>query len=103
MKLSDPKYIGGVGTSAAGIRAIEELVLQLAREMDAAFLLFLIYPEKGPMISSSTGWEQLSQMRCRLAIDQDPVRKGTIYLAAPDENILLDKWSSRGAKMQRCN
>ena len=42
-----PKFIVVIGTSAGGIRALEELVMQLKPEMDAAFFVVLHLSRKG--------------------------------------------------------
>ena len=43
----EPKFIVVIGTSAGGIRAIEELVMQLNEEMDASFFVVQHLSRKG--------------------------------------------------------
>ena len=42
-----PKFIVVIGTSAGGVRALEQLVVQLTPEMDAAFFIVLHLARKG--------------------------------------------------------
>ncbi len=43
----EPKFLVVIGTSAGGIRALEELLMQLKPEMDAAFFIVLHLSRKG--------------------------------------------------------
>jgi two-component system chemotaxis response regulator CheB len=88
---SEPKYIVVVGTSAGGIRAIEELVLQLTPEMDAAFFVVLHLSRKGIGDLLFHRLQQLSPLPCRVAVNDEKIHKGVIYLAPPDEHMILDK------------
>ena len=45
--IDEPKFIVVIGTSAGGIRALEELVMQPTPEMDAAFFIVLHLSRKG--------------------------------------------------------
>ncbi|MFL5808485.1 MAG: chemotaxis protein CheB, partial [Flavisolibacter sp.] len=78
-------------TSAGGIRAIEELVLQLTPEMDAAFFIVLHLSRKGIGELLFHRLQQLSPLPCRIAINHEPIKRGTIYLAPPDEHMILAK------------
>ena len=44
---SSPKFIVVIGTSTGGVHALEELIVQLTPEMDAAFFIVLHLARKG--------------------------------------------------------
>jgi two-component system chemotaxis response regulator CheB len=87
----EPKFIVVIGTSAGGIRALEELVTQLTPEMDAAFFIVLHLSRKGigkylfRRLQESTGLE------CRLAENGEPIKRGVVYIAPPDEHMLVTR------------
>jgi len=88
---SEPKYIVVVGTSAGGIRAIEELVLQLTAEMDAAFFIVLHLSRKGIGDLLFHRLQQLAPLPCRVGVHDEEIQKSIIYLAPPDEHMLVHK------------
>jgi two-component system, chemotaxis family, protein-glutamate methylesterase/glutaminase len=86
---NEPKFMVVVGTSAGGIRAIEELVMQLKPEMDAAFFIVIHLSRKGVGDVLFQRMQQHSQLPCRVARDGEPIQKATIYIAPPDNHMLL--------------
>lgn len=86
----EPKFMVVIGTSAGGIRAIEELVMQLNPQMDAAFFIVIHLSRKGVGDVLFHRMQQHSQLPCRVAVNGEPVKKGTVYLASPDNHLLLD-------------
>lgn len=88
---TEPKFMVVIGTSAGGIRALEELIMQLQPGLDAAFFVVLHLSRKGIGDILFQRLEQLSALPCKLATQGEPIRKGTIYLAPPDYHLLLDK------------
>jgi len=87
----EPKFIVVIGTSAGGIRALEELVMQLKPEMDAAFFVVLHLSRKGVGDVLFQRLQQHSVLSCKVAVHDEPIKKGTIYLAPPDHHLLIDK------------
>ena len=87
----EPKFIVVIGTSAGGIRALEELVMQLKPEMDAAFFVVLHLSRKGVGDVLFQRLQQHSVLPCKVAVHEEPIKKGTIYLAPPDHHLLIDK------------
>jgi len=86
-----PKFMVVIGTSAGGIRALEELVMQLKPEMDAAFFVVLHLSRKGVGDVLFQRLQQYSALPCRVAVNDEPIKKGTVFLAPPDHHLLLDK------------
>jgi two-component system chemotaxis response regulator CheB len=87
----EAKFIVVIGTSAGGIRALEELVMQLRPEMDAAFFVVLHLSRKGVGDVLFQRLQQHSVLPCKVAVNEDLIKKGTIYLAPPDHHLLIDK------------
>jgi two-component system chemotaxis response regulator CheB len=86
-----PKFIVVIGTSAGGIRALEELVMQLDAEMDAAFFVVLHLSRKGVCDVLFQRLQQHSVLRCKLAVHGEAIKKSVVYLAPPDYHLLVDK------------
>jgi two-component system chemotaxis response regulator CheB len=89
--MEQPKFIVVIGTSAGGIRALEELVMQLTPELNAAFLVVLHLSRKGVGDVLFQRLQQHSTLPCRVAVDGEPLIKGIVYLAPPDNHMLVDK------------
>lgn len=86
---SSPKFFVVIGTSAGGIRALEELVVQLTPEMDAAFFIVLHLSRKGVGDILFHRLQQRSPLPCKVGVDQELIERGTIYIAPPDEHMLI--------------
>lgn len=55
----EPKFVIVIGTSAGGIRALEEVMMQLQPEMDAAFFVVLHLSQRGRRCSFSAATSTL--------------------------------------------
>ena len=89
--IEEPKFIVVVGTSAGGIKALEELVIQLTPEMDAAFFIVLHLSRKGIGKYLFQRLQENTNLVCRMAQNDEPIRKGVIYIAPPDEHMLVTR------------
>ena len=89
MELTAPKFIVVIGTSSGGIRALEELAMQLTPEMDAAFFIVLHLSRKGVGDLLFHRLQSYTTLPCKVAEDNEPINKGTIYLAPPDYHMLI--------------
>jgi two-component system chemotaxis response regulator CheB len=85
----EAKFMVVVGTSAGGVRAIEELVMQLKPEMDAAFFVVIHLSRKGVGDVLFQRMKQLSVLPCKVATGGEPIKKGNIYIAPPDNHMLI--------------
>jgi two-component system chemotaxis response regulator CheB len=84
-----PKFIVVIGTSAGGLSALEELFMQLTTDLDAAFFVVLHLSRK---VSSDELFQRLGKssiLPCVVAINNEPIERGRIYLAPPDHHMLL--------------
>ena len=84
-----PAFIIVIGTSAGGIKAIEKIVGQFNPDMDAA--IFVVHH-----LSKSNGEEFLVErfqkataLKCELGKEGTKIKKGTIYIAPPNEHLLV--------------
>jgi two-component system chemotaxis response regulator CheB len=100
----DPKFIVVIGTSAGGIRALEEIVMQLTPEMDAAFLVVLHLSRKGVGDVLFQRLRQHAKLPCTVASNGEQIKRGVIYLAPPDNHMLVAEGQTvvgRGAHENR--
>jgi two-component system chemotaxis response regulator CheB len=88
---SSPKFYVVIGTSAGGIRALEELLLQLTPTMDAAFFIVMHLSRKGIGEILFQRLRQTSLLPCRVGINNQQIERGVIYIAPPDKHMLLSK------------
>ncbi|GEO11972.1 chemotaxis protein CheB [Segetibacter aerophilus] len=86
-----PKFIVVAGTSAGGIRAVEELVMQLTPGMDAAFFVVLHLSRKGIGEFLFQRLQKSTSLICKVANDGEAIEKGVIYLARPDNHLLVSQ------------
>jgi two-component system chemotaxis response regulator CheB len=86
-----PKFIVVAGTSAGGIRALEELVMQLTPEMDAAFFMVLHLSRKGIGEFLFQRLSNHTSLTCKVATNGEPIERGVIYIAPPDNHLLVSK------------
>jgi two-component system chemotaxis response regulator CheB len=89
--IDEPKFIVVIGTSAGGIKALEELVMQLTPDMDAAFFIVLHLSRKGIGKYLFQRLQDNTNLVCRLGKNGEPIKKGHIYLAPPDEHLLVSR------------
>jgi two-component system chemotaxis response regulator CheB len=89
--MQHPKFIVVIGTSAGGIRALEELVMQLSPELDAAYFIVLHLSRKGVGDILFQRLQQHSPLPCRAGIHGEPIERGRIYIAPPDHHLLINK------------
>lgn len=89
--IDEPKFMVCVGTSAGGIRALEEFVTQLDPAIDAAFFLVLHLSRKGIGNYLFQRLQESTTLQCGIGKNGEPIRKGHIYIAPPDEHMILAK------------
>jgi two-component system chemotaxis response regulator CheB len=89
--MSNPKYIVCVGTSAGGIRAVEEFVMQLTPDMNAAFFIVLHLSRKGIGEFLFQRLQNSSTLKCKVAENGEAIERGVIYIAPPDNHFLFQE------------
>ena len=89
--MQSPKFVVVIGTSSGGIRALEELVMQLSPDQDAAYFIVLHLSRKGVGEVLFQRLQQHSPLPCRIGIDGETIERGRIYIAPPDHHMLLTR------------
>jgi two-component system chemotaxis response regulator CheB len=77
-----------MGTSAGGFEALKRLVPQFPRDFDAAILL-VIHTGPGRTNFVADLLNPLTPLTVSLARHDEPVEKGRIYVAPPDQHMLV--------------
>jgi two-component system, chemotaxis family, protein-glutamate methylesterase/glutaminase len=87
--MEKPKFIVVIGTSAGGVAALSELVGQLSPQMDAAF--FVVMHLSNTAISDFLvhRLQPLTSLKCVVAKDATSIKRGHIYLAPPNQHLIL--------------
>jgi two-component system chemotaxis response regulator CheB len=87
-----PTFIIVIGASAGGLNALTELVAQLDTEIDAAIFIVLHLSRKGISDFLVHQLQKNTSLRCEIAIDQKPIEKGCIYVALPNQHLLVKEY-----------
>ncbi len=91
-----------VGTSAGGVDALQQLVSQLPRELDATLLVVMHLGAE-----SRSALADILQRRTPRPVtapdDGEPLRRGHIYVARPDHHLLLEPGRIRVTRGPREN
>ncbi len=91
-----------VGASAGGLGAFETLISQLPSDFPAAICIVWHispnYPSLLPQILA-----RVSPLPIAHAVDQEPIKKGRIYIAPPDHHLLVESGIIRLSRGPREN
>ena len=88
MPESNP-FIVTVGASAGGLNAIGEIVSQLPRDINAGIFVVLHLSKAAMSDILLSRIQKNSALPCKIAEHREPIRKGQIYIAAPDTHLLV--------------
>jgi two-component system chemotaxis response regulator CheB len=91
MAMNHPKFIVVIGTSAGGFAALGELVNQLDKDMDAAFFIVMHLSRTAISDYLVQRLQPQTQLSCLVAKDAMPIEKGRIYIAPPNEHLIVIK------------
>lgn len=86
---SPPKHIIVVGASAGGLDALGEMVRHLQKGLDAAYCIVLHLSRKGIGDFVVHRLSQVCSMPCSLAKDGDPIEQDHLYVARPNQHMLV--------------
>lgn len=86
-----PKYIVVIGTSAGGANALIELVSQLTPEMDAAYFIVMHLSKTSISNYLINRLQPHTSLPISAAKDAEPIEKGRVYMATPNEHLILIK------------
>lgn len=87
--LSHPKFLVVIGASAGGLNALSEMVQSFDPESDAAYCIVLHLSRKGIGDFVVHRLSRVTKMNCSLAVNGAPVKKGHIYIARPNQHLLV--------------
>jgi two-component system, chemotaxis family, protein-glutamate methylesterase/glutaminase len=78
-----------VGASAGGVEALSQLVRHLPADLPAAIFVVLHVPAHSPSLLPQI-LNRSRTLPATHATDAEPIRKGRIYVAPPDQHLLLE-------------
>ncbi|CAM4309382.1 chemotaxis protein CheB [Gillisia hiemivivida] len=86
-----PKFIIVVGTSAGGMNALIEFVSQLKENIDAAFFIVMHLSRTSISDFLVHRLQPHTSLKCEVAKEDAKIEKGHIYVAAPNQHLLVKK------------
>ncbi len=86
-----PKFIIVVGTSAGGMNALIELISQLTENIDAAFFIVMHLSRTSISDFLVHRLQPHTLLKCAVATEDTSIEKGHIYVAAPNQHLLVKK------------
>lgn len=87
--IKHPKFIAVIGASAGGLNALKEMVQNFQPGLDVAYCIVLHLSRKGIGDFVVHQLSQVASLPCCLAADGAPVEKDTIYIARPNQHLLV--------------
>lgn len=78
-----------IGASAGGVQALSTLVADLPKNLPAAVFIVLHIPSNAPSLLPDI-LERLSTLPVTHAVDGEPIRHGKVYVAPPDQHLLIE-------------
>ncbi|HEY1325655.1 MAG TPA: chemotaxis protein CheB [Casimicrobiaceae bacterium] len=90
-----------IGASAGGVEALQAIVAALPHDYPGAIFVVLHVPSDAPSLLASI-LDRLGGLRAQRAVE-GPFRKGHIYVAPPDQHLVLERGRMRVAHGPREN
>ncbi len=87
--ISHPKQIVVIGASAGGLNALVEMVQHLPKGLDVAYCIVLHLSRKGIGDFVVHRLKQVTSLPCSMATNGAPVKAGHIYIARPNQHMLI--------------
>ena len=87
MAAIDNRRLIVIGASAGGGEALSTVVSALPRDLEAAVVVVLHVPPSGSVLPAILG--RASPMPASPAVDGEPLRAGRIYVAPPDQHLMV--------------
>lgn len=84
-----PTFIVVIGASAGGLDALTEMVRNLQPGLDVAYCIVLHLSRKGIGDFVVHRLKQVTDMPCQLAVNGGAIRSGHIYIARPNQHLLV--------------
>src|SRR5688572_4393883 len=86
-----PDYYITIGASAGGLNATTELISQLPENINVAVFIVLHLSKVGLGNFLIHRLQKYTPYKCKMAIQGDTIESNTIYLAPPDEHLLISE------------
>jgi two-component system, chemotaxis family, protein-glutamate methylesterase/glutaminase len=86
-----PKFIIVIGASSGGLTALSEIVGQFDEKLDASFFVVLHLSKTAISDYLLHRLQPLTQLKCMIAKDRMPLHRGHIYIAPPNEHLIVIK------------
>lgn len=87
--MAQPKFIVVIGASAGRLDALSEMVHHLQKGLDCAYCIVLHLSRKGIGDFVVHRLSQIGTMPCSLAKEGEPIEKDHIYVARPNQHMLV--------------
>ncbi|MEJ7611464.1 MAG: chemotaxis protein CheB [Ferruginibacter sp.] len=87
--MSHPKFIVVIGASAGGLNALTEMVQHFQKGLDTAYCIVLHLSRKGIGDYIVHQLSSITDMQCALVKDGAPIEKDNIYVARPNQHMLV--------------
>jgi two-component system, chemotaxis family, protein-glutamate methylesterase/glutaminase len=87
--MKEPKFVIVVGTSAGGMNALIELVAQFNEDIDAAVFIVMHLSRNSISDFLVHRLQPHTLLKCEVAKDGALIEKGHIYVAAPNQHLLV--------------
>ena len=87
--VNSPKFIVVIGASAGGLNALAEMVQHLQKGLDTAYCIVLHLSRKGIGDFIVHRLSQVTSLSCSLATDKSLIKKDHIYIARPNQHLLV--------------
>lgn len=91
-----------IGASAGGVEALSHRVAQLPHDLPAAVFVVQHTAPDGPGLLAEI-LDRAGSLAARVAEDGEAIQRGVIYLAPPDQHLLVHKDRLRVARGPREN
>ena len=90
LTMDHPGFIVMIGTSSGGVAALAEFVGQLDKKMDAAFFIVMHLSDTALSDFLLQRLQPATNLKCQVAKNAMPIEKGHIYIAAPNEHLIVN-------------
>lgn len=89
--MKEPNYIVVIGASAGGLNSVIELVTSVTEDMNAAFFVVLHASNAAYSDLVVQRMQQNTLLTCKLAEHDEMIKNRHLYLAIPDQHLLIKK------------
>jgi len=83
-----------IGASAGGVQALSTLVADLPHDLPAAVFIVLHISPNGPSLLPDILARE-SKLEIAHAVDGEPLKRGRVYVAPPDQHLIIEDGSVR--------